>query len=60
MESLMTYDEAAKYLRISKRTLQRIVARNLITHIPFPSGIVRFRKSDLDDWLEKHTVKAKK
>jgi len=60
VEELLTYEEAAKYLHIDKRSLQRLVAKNLITYIRYPSSIVRFKKSDLDDWLEKHTVKAKK
>ena len=52
-EELLTCEEAAKYLRMTVRTLRRYIAREAIPYIRLPSGTIRFRRSDLDKWLKK-------
>ena len=49
--SLLTIDEAAKLLRVKRSTLYSWVHRR---QIPFQKvgSLVRFRKDDLEAWLE--------
>ena len=59
MGQLMTYGEAAKYLRMNKRSLQRLVSKKKITCLRYSATMVRFRQSDLDEWLKSRVVKGK-
>ncbi len=57
----MTLDEAAAYLRVSKRTMRTLVAREQVTAYRInPRGALRFKAGDLDQCLqpqaERHTV----
>lgn len=54
--TVLTYDEAAKYLKTSTRHLRELVYRRQIafTHV---GRLVRFRVGDLDCYLEKRTVR---
>ncbi len=59
--AVMGYPEAAEFLNISIRTLERYVREGLVPYIPLPkrgrwSG-VRFLRSQLVQWLERRTVK---
>jgi excisionase family DNA binding protein len=59
--AVMGYAEAAEFLNISIRTLERYVREGLIPYIPLPkrgawSG-VRFLRPQLLQWLERRTVK---
>lgn len=48
----MTYDRAAEYLDMSRRTLERAVAANTVpSHRDPLTGRVRFLRSELDDWM---------
>ena len=55
---LMNMDEAAEYLRISKKTLYNRVS---LKTVPFTKvgGKNMFRKPDLDQYLENQTRKPK-
>src|SRR5581483_9262484 len=60
-EGLMTYGDAATFLGISERTLERYVSERRVPFIQLPrrgrwSGI-RFLRSQLLHWLEQRTVK---
>lgn len=48
---MMTYEEAAKVLRVSTLTLRRLVAQGEIRHV-WSQGQVRILRKDLDDYLE--------
>lgn len=51
----MTLKEAAAYLRLSERTLRRQI--NQIQPRPFKYGKkLLFKKSDLDQWMEKYRL----
>lgn len=50
-EPLMTYDEAAEYLRLSPGTLRNKVSEGTIPFVK-PGGSVRFRRAELDRWME--------
>lgn len=59
---VMGYAEAAEFLKVSIRTLERYVREGTIPYIPLPkrgawSG-VRFLRPQLIQWLERRTVKA--
>jgi len=59
MDTLMTLDEVAAYLRLSKDTVYRMAQSGRI-----PASKVgtqwRFRQSDVDAWLEQNKNVAKK
>ena len=52
---VMTVEEAAAYLRLAAATLyQKVSERSIpVTKI---RNVLRFRKSDLDEWLQQNTV----
>lgn len=59
-EVLLDYEEAAKLLDISVRTLQRWVCESRVPYVKLPargkwSG-VRFPKTKLLEWIDKRTV----
>jgi excisionase family DNA binding protein len=52
---LLTVEEAARYLRVSRRTLDRWQAESIgPPSIKLPSGARRYRRTDLDRWLTEH------
>ncbi len=58
MRELITVEEAADYLRITKRTIYRLLKRGNI-----PSTKVgrqwRFDKASIDEWLQRNSAQAK-
>jgi excisionase family DNA binding protein len=56
MSQLLTIDDVAKKLKVSKRTIQRWQDKGTIAYIKLPQG-VRFREEVLENWLEKKTIK---
>ena len=59
--TVMGYAEAAEFLNVSIRTLERYVREGLIPYVPLPkrgawSG-VRFLRPHLVQWLERRSVK---
>jgi excisionase family DNA binding protein len=54
-EQLLTTEQAARYLNVSRRTLARWIQQGLAPpSIKLPSGARRYAKADLDRWLEDH------
>jgi excisionase family DNA binding protein len=54
-----TRAEAAEYLRISKSSLDRYTQSGKLRHIKLgdgPKASVRYRKADLDAFMEEHLV----
>jgi len=47
----LSYAEAARYLGISLNTIQRLKVSGELRHVPV-GRLVRFRKVDLDDYLD--------
>jgi excisionase family DNA binding protein len=57
---VLSFAEAAKFLKVSVRTLRRWVAEKRVPHAKV-GGLVRFRRQALLDWLveaERQTMKA--
>lgn len=48
----LTYPEAARYLGMSERSLQRLVAAGTVRHVRPTATRVRFRTADLDAYLD--------
>ena len=55
--SLLTIDQAADYLAITKATLYTCRSRRIGYGPPAVKvgGCLRFRRTDLDDWITAHT-----
>jgi excisionase family DNA binding protein len=54
-EELLTVEEAARYLRVTRRTLDRWRASGIgPPSIKLPSGGRRYRRADLDAYLAEH------
>lgn len=58
---VMTMDEAARFLGISSRTLERYVREAAVPYAPLPKRgarvSVRFLRSQLLKWLQQRTVR---
>lgn len=52
-----TREEAAHYLNISERQLARLTAEKKIPVLRYPGRLVRYRKEDLDKFMEKYRVR---
>jgi excisionase family DNA binding protein len=63
-ETIMTYGQAAQFLGISERSLERYVSEGLIPYVRLPKrgawAGVRFLRSDLLGWLERQTVRPRR
>jgi len=53
---MMSYDDAAEYLRMKMGTLYCMVSRRRIPHVRLGPRLVRFRRADLEAWLEARSV----
>ncbi|WP_325438243.1 helix-turn-helix transcriptional regulator [Pararhizobium sp.] len=58
--SVLTVDEAAQYLRLSKTTLNRLrVTGKGPSYVQILArGRVTYRHTDLDAWLDQHTMRS--
>ena len=61
-DAILTTEEAARPLRVSVRTLERWRVRRRIPYVEYPMqggwAPVRFRRSDILEWLRQRVVKA--
>ncbi len=61
-DDILTTEEAAQFLKVSARTLERWRLRRWIPYLEYPKqgawAPVRFRRADLVEWLRQHVVKA--
>lgn len=51
-DRLMTAKEAAVYLGYAEGTVRNKVSAGEIPYVKLASGALRFRRSDLDAWIE--------
>lgn len=59
MDEIMTIDELAKYLKVTKKTIYYLIYQKSLPTVKFGSRLLRFRKSDIDKWIEsKSNVKV--
>lgn len=55
---LLTPEEVAKILKVDKRTIYYWIDRKLINYIRINRKVVRFRPMDVEEFIQKHFVKA--
>ena len=53
---ILTDEQAAALLGIESRTLRLWRHTRGLPHIKITSKVIRYRRSDLDGWLNRHTV----
>jgi len=61
--NILTYEELSKFLNRSVTTLRHDVMLNRIPYIKLGEGKtaqVRFRRSDIEDWLSTKVIPAKR
>lgn len=56
MSKLLTIEELAEQIQVSKHTLYKWVAANKIPHIPMPNRAVRFDPVAIEKWLKSRTI----
>lgn len=56
MEKLLTAEEIAELLQVKVSTIRDWTHTNFIPHIKF-GRLVRFKESDINEWLEERSVK---
>lgn len=54
---LLTIDEAARYLRVSRRTIHTLIKKRQLSYTRVREGL-RFRLQWLNEYLDKRTVQA--
>lgn len=54
----MNYQQAARYLNLSKHTLYTFVARGVVPHLRYAPRTVRFDRKQLDEWIKQRQVPA--
>jgi excisionase family DNA binding protein len=59
MNNLLTMDEAAKYLGISKLTLYGWVSAKKLGYVKI-GRLVKFKQAQLDAWIDQHTITARR
>ena len=57
-EKPLTFDEAARYLDVSKSHLYKLTSTNRVPHYKPQGKRVYFSKSELDTWLLRNPVKT--
>lgn len=59
MNKLLTMDQASEYLGISKLTLYGWVSARKVGFIKV-GRLVKFKQTELDKWIDQHTVKPRR
>jgi excisionase family DNA binding protein len=54
-DTILTIPEVARYLKISKSKIYRLLSKKEIPHIKIGRN-VRIRQADLQMWVEKQTI----
>lgn len=58
-EGLLDLEGAARYLGVTTRVLRGLCARGVLTYYKLNRKVFRFRKDDLDSFLERRAFRAK-
>jgi excisionase family DNA binding protein len=53
---ILTPDEVAEFLRVSRRTINHLVAAEAIPFVRIGNRIVRFRRQAVTKWLQKQNT----
>ncbi|OQW34801.1 MAG: hypothetical protein A4E19_17965 [Nitrospira sp. SG-bin1] len=58
MNTLLTIEQTAEYLGVSKLTIYDWVSQRRIEYVKV-GRLLRFKREQLDRWIDKHTIKAR-
>ncbi len=58
-EKPLTFDEACKYIGLSKSSMYKLTFRGLISHYKPNGKLIYFTKEDLDNWLLRNKIESK-
>ena len=53
MEQLLTTEDVARILQVSRRTVERWAALGELKQAPLPGRLLRFREGDLEEMLKR-------
>jgi len=57
-KNILSFDEASKFLNLSKSYLYKLTSGNLIPHYKPQGKMLYFEKVELEDWLRQNPVKT--
>ena len=57
-KNIFSFDEASKFLNLSKSYLYKLTSGNLIPHYKPQGKMLYFEKEELETWLRQNPVKA--
>lgn len=55
---LLTPEEVARIIKVDKRTLYYWIERKMIPHVRINRKVVRFRPIDVEEFIQRHFVRA--
>ena len=58
-KNVLSFEEASKFLNLSKSYLYKLTSANLIPHYQPQGKMLYFEKQELEDWLRQNPVKTK-
>lgn len=58
-KNVLSFDEASKFLNLSKSYLYKLTSGGLISHYKPQGKMLYFEKSELEAWLRQNPVKTK-
>lgn len=58
-KSVLSFNEASRFLNLSKSYLYKLTAGNLIPHYKPQGKMLYFEKSELEAWLRQNPIKTK-
>lgn len=59
-KNVLSFDEASKFLNLSKSYLYKLTSGNLIPHYKPQGKMLYFEKADLEAWLRQNPIKTQK
>lgn len=57
-KNVLSFDEASKFLNLSKSYLYKLTAGNLIPHYKPQGKMLFFERADLEAWLRQNPIKT--
>ena len=59
MQKLLTISEASNMLGLTKSYIYNLVWKRQIPHLKYGARLIRFRESELEEWMNERTVEIK-
>ncbi len=58
VKNILSFDEASKFLNLSKSYLYKLTSGNLIPHYKPQGKMLYFEREELEEWLRQNPVKT--